>query len=80
MDDSHKIIIGLLALALVIGWYCKQRREQMMGHQMTAMPDGAPVMLQPSVGGLAPADTDPVDYAPYKGAAAPCQMQEPYAG
>lgn len=79
MQDWHKVLIGLAAVAVAYMIYCKQHKESMTMMQPSAMPAMQVVPATVSAGGLQPADVDPVDYATYGNNAGPCQMQEPYA-
>ena len=84
LQDSHKFGIFGIALAVVfVAWYCNQKREQMVtipAARASQIPDMAAVTAgTPSPGGLAPADLDSTDYAPYQaGTTAPCQTMQAY--
>ena len=87
MDDMKKMLLALLALAIVVGMYCRSHKsDRLMMPQLTVTPDSMPqtggmpgVMLQSTTGGLAPADSDPTDFAAYPKAGMPCTMQQPFA-
>lgn len=82
MNSSHKLgIAGLAVVVILLVMYCQQKREQMTS-AVKATASAMPDMLQPvasSAGGLAPAQTDTIDYAPYPGATKPCATVQPFS-
>ena len=75
--------IALVALALVVTWYCKSGKEHMFAHTtMPQHPAAMPTMnvvVPQTAAGLQPAESDSTDYGPFPGESAPCALQSPYA-
>ena len=77
MQDSHKAIVAIVAVALILVIWCRQPKEQMSA---SMQPRATMVTPQPTdQGGLAALDTDPTDYAPYTSGGAPCATASPFA-
>lgn len=82
LNSSHKLgIAGLAIVVILLVMYCQQKREQMTSafrDTASAMPDMSQPLAAPG-GGLAPAQTETVDYAPYPGAIKPCATVQPFS-
>lgn len=84
LNSSHKLgIAGLVIVAILLVMYCQQKREQMTSAVRTAasaMPDmSVPLASSGGGSGLAPAQTDTIDYAPYPSASKPCATVQPFS-
>jgi len=84
LQDSHRFGIAVVILIIFALLYIRQKRsERMAMPQVTStMPDMSAVTPMASGGGssgLMPADTDPMDYAPYPSTAAQCATAQPFA-